>query len=753
MVNAGFTGLAQATGRPDAAPSTLRFSEDLDLWAQLGVLALVLVTAFLLILEVRRLPRQRVSLFVTGILATSLLALAVLRPTRLTTRGHEVPGLAVALVDSSHRLQMPSDEGQRTRAQVAESALGKLESHFKHARTEVRRFDGDLLALDQKGTTSSASSDLLQALRKVASREGERPQSIIVFSDGRLTKPGEASEQDFEAQVRSASGGIPVHTVALASDTPRDRSIRQVGFTGSAIAHQPITLKLEIGCQPASSCDEVEVVVRELLEDQAPAELVRGKTKGADGVAQLDLEVTLERAGSRMIEVELLSESPDAIPRNDLRILPVHVRRDRLRMLHVAGRPTYDVRALRMFLKSDESIDLISFFILRTPDDEVGARPDELALIPFPVDELFSEHLKSFDAIILQDIDAPRYGLDKYFPSMKRYVREGGGLILVGGPTGFSSGGYAGSEVGDVLPVELPTAGDLVTRRPFVPVYTDAGRNAPLLASLRTTMGEELPEMSGANLLGRPLAGSVVLWQHPTMSEAGQSGGQPMPVLAVGEVGDGRTIAISVDSTHQLRFGEAGAEMGGRAYADLWGGLLGWLMRDPRYEGAQLRLEGDCIAGRDQTVVVEPAPPPGKELEVTLARLGSAASDSRVLEAIEPTADGAPRYLARAPTEGGYAARVQLGDAPPTRFVFACEAAGPAWSDSRPDAGRLEAISRATGGEFVEAGEISDLPPPNGTFIAARRESTPVLPPWIWTLVAAAFLSGHWILRRAVGYA
>src|SRR5690606_4654072 len=121
-----------------------------------------------------------------------------------------------------------------------------------------------------------------------------------------------------------------------------------------------------------------------------------------------------------------------------------------------------------------------------------------LALIPFPVHELFSEHLKSFDAVILQDIDAPKYGLDLYFPSIARYVTEGGGLILVGGQTGFSSGSYAGSEVGKVLPVELPEAGDLVTRCPFVLVYTSAGRSAQLLRALRGGMDEDLPEMSRA---------------------------------------------------------------------------------------------------------------------------------------------------------------------------------------------------------------------------------------------------------------
>ena len=83
-------------------------------------------------------------------------------------------------------------------------------------------------------------------------------------------------------------------------------------------------------------------------------------------------------------------------------------------MLHVAGRPTNDVRALRQWLKSDASVDVVAFFILRTPTSDVRAGYNELALIPFPVDELFKEHLPSFDAIVLQDFDAQPYGLEKY---------------------------------------------------------------------------------------------------------------------------------------------------------------------------------------------------------------------------------------------------------------------------------------------------------------------------------------------------
>jgi uncharacterized membrane protein len=361
--------------------------------------------------------------------------------------------------------------------------------------------------------------------------------------------------------------------------------------------------------------------------------------------------------------------------------------------------------------------------------------------------------LRSFDAVILQDINAREYELDRHFRSLSDYVLKGGGLILVGGHTGFSSGGYAGSPVEDVLPVELPRGGELISNKPFVPRYTRAGLAAPLLTGLRTTMGSELPEMSGTNLLGRPRPGALVLWEHPSIAQAGQSGGEMMPVLALYEVGDGRSIAVSVDGTHSLRFGEAGARNNGRAYAELWGGLLGWLMRDPRYEAAQVRLLGECVAGRDQLLRVDTLAEPDTPVELHLERLGSKTSDPVLLPSFGFTKDGARRFVARELAAGGYAARVKVGDAPPTRFVFACEAGGDSWSDSRPDVGRLKQISAATGGKFVSATQLADLAPPRSTFVAAHKKSRPLLAAWLWATFAALSMCIHWVLRRTAGMA
>jgi hypothetical protein len=222
-----------------------------------------------------------------------------------------------------------------------------------------------------------------------------------------------------------------------------------------------------------------------------------------------------------------------------------------------------------------------------------------------------------------------------------------------------------------------------------------------------------------------------------------------MPVLALGEVGDGRSIALSVDDTHELAFSEFAEKVAGRAYGALWDGLLGWLMRDPRYEAARVELPGECIAGEPFKLRVTRLPGMDGAIEVVLERLGLAKSAPVVLhaEGKDAVTDIAVPKL----DAGGYTARVRIGAAPPTRQDFACERAGSAWSDSRPDPDRLKKIASVTGGRSVAFDDLDSIPIPPSTEIAAERHVTPLLPPWAWAASAAVVLGVHWVSRRRSG--
>jgi hypothetical protein len=227
-----------------------------------------------------------------------------------------------------------------------------------------------------------------------------------------------------------------------------------------------------------------------------------------------------------------------------------------------------------------------------------------------------------------------------------------------------------------------------------------------------------------------------------------------MPVLAIGDEGDGRTIALGVDGTWELQFSELGARTAGRGHGALWSGLLGWLMRDPRFEPAQLDVVGGCTAGLPSTLRARLPPDIGAAASSTvrleITRIDGQRAPLR-LEAARPR-DAEPIDLPLPPLEtGAYSARLSAADGSTTRHDFACEAGGDEWADTRPDPKRLEALAAATGGAFATAAEVASLRLPKPTTVSAERHVTPVAPPWVWTLSAAALLGLHWIARRRNG--
>jgi uncharacterized membrane protein len=730
--------------------TTWAITDDVASWVVVVTAVLLLAAIVLLVHELSSRRERSWLIFGSGLLAAACVALAAVRPVVVQAQANLVGPRVVVLVDESRRMKLP--EGKGTRLDRAADAVRRIGEHFESARTTIMGFsEGALdplsLGADGKLTSRGTRSDLSAAIRELAGTAGERPRAVVVVSDGRFSRP--ISDLDDPA-LREAVGalGVPVHTVSVTEETPDDASIRGVRAAGVAVAHQPLAVTVEVGCAGDLDCKRIPVHVRELRDGVAPAELATGVAEIRDGLGTVELEITLDRAGGRVLEISIEPPSGDVIPENDTRHVTFVVARDRIRLLHLAGRPTYDVRALRRWLKSDESVDVVSFFILRDSDgDEPGAPSFELALIHFPVDELFTEHLRSFDAVILQDIDAVRYRLTAYLARLAAYVELGGGLIMVGGPSSFAGGNYAGTPLDSILPVEQPQDDKPFDSKAFVPRYTEAGHAAEVTRPIRELLGESLPEMVGTNFLGQARPGSIVLWEHPEL----QVGGKNMPVLALGEAGDGRSIALSVDSTHRLAFSPMAATVAGRAYGALWDGLLGWLMRDPRYEAARVEVVGECIEGEPDTVLrVTRLPGMRGTIELSLTPLTREPSEPIVRQipgdSVEPVEIRVPGLKA-----GGYTAKARIGEAPPSRHDFACERGGPAWADSRPDLPGLQAIARVTGGKSVGLQGIDELPSPEATRVAAQREVSPVAPPWIWTLAAAVLLGVHWVARRNSG--
>jgi uncharacterized membrane protein len=380
------------------------------------------------------------------------------------------------------------------------------------------------------------------------------------------------------------------------------------------------------------------------------------------------------------------------------------------------------------------------------------------------VQEIFGEQLRTFDAVIFVNFAyAPYRGLEieRYLPNIREYVRNGGALAMVGGEQSFGDGRYGETPLADVLPV-APIDGTTMSEMETKLRLTPEGRRHPVTSLVpgdgpNETAWAGLPPVSAVNLTRAlpPGSGASVLLDVPGV----QVGGSPAPLVAVREVGSGRSLAVTTDASWRWGFLAAESGQGNRAYIRFWNSALRWLVRDPGL--APLQVEPDSPA-------VEPGSPVGLGISARGPDWGPAAgkrvSAELVAEDGKPVArgeavadrDGMARLELVPPGPGAYkiVAHGEGGKDTATGAV-AVRGAGPEDADAAPRPDLLSAIAQATGGRFaaLPGGSLPELALADPEVVEiGRRKAVPI---WdrAWFLGALALsLAGEWVLRRRWGY-
>ena len=648
--------------------------------------------------ETRALPaRRRVSLRALRLSTAVMAWLCAVQPRLVREEVEEVQGRLAVLVDGSRSMTIARDGASRwDEARAALEGLGRGER-----QPELFRFGSTLAPLDWADVSEFAPRDdesgLAAALEELAGDDDLG--AVIVVGDGASRESERLPDLD----------GLKVHAVSVGGDRDlRDDAIAElqadpVAFLrGDAQVRVVVRALGEGGTIPVSLVHEGAVIREALVEVEADSE------------AEVTLSFSPRRLGRAVYHVRIPRAADDAVPENNERSFLVRVSRDRLRVLLVAGHPTWDVRFLRSFLEADPSIDLISFFILRTTSDLTMANPDELALIPFPTDELFREHLGSFDVLLFQDFDFGPYQMASYLPRIRDYVRRGGSFAMIGGERSFGAGGYADTPIAEILPVELRPAtsppGELFVDGRFQPAVVPELARHPLVAlspdaTASAELWARLAPLEGANRIRGRREGAQVLLEHPRARVEGGA----LPLLTVAESGEGRVLALGVDTTWRWGMTTAGAEGDGSGHERFWDRTLRWLARDPSLDPARITTDRErygpggrvSIGGwlRDRSY----RPIPGA------ARVEVVTADDEVVAAapVRPSATGEIEAVLRAPLEPGahrVVARLE-GEAEPLALEpFVVEAGGDELADPRPDPERLQRLAEATGGRYVASG-------------------------------------------------
>ncbi|MDJ0820172.1 MAG: hypothetical protein QNJ09_00005, partial [Paracoccaceae bacterium] len=279
--------------------------------------------------------------------------------------------IVLMVVDESASQQLAE------RAGVTAEAADALEARIAaRPNTEIRRIPVG----DGEGDTGTQLMTTLSAA--MAEEPRGRIAGILLLSDGRL--------HDLE---RAPDLPAPLHLLLTGRDTDWDRRLTVRNAPAFAILGEPVELTIRIEDDGAAPADtETPLLISVDGADPQRFNVPIGE--------DMTLPVTLPHGGLNVIQFTVPEAEGELTDRNNTALVQINGVRDRLRVLLVSGEPHAGGRTWRNLLKSDSSVDLVHFTILRPPEKQDGVPVNELSLIAFPTRELFLEKIEDFDLII-----------------------------------------------------------------------------------------------------------------------------------------------------------------------------------------------------------------------------------------------------------------------------------------------------------------------------------------------------------------
>lgn len=592
--------------------------------------------------------------------AVAALLAALLNPALVEEKRTPLTSVAALVIDRSQS----QDLGDRTAAtEAARKAL--LDKLGSLKDVEVREIDvAPAPGADGTRLFSALSSDLSDV-------PPDRVAGAILVTDGQVHDvPANAAALGFDAPVHALVTGRPdeIDRRLVLERAPR------FGLVGTT---QSVRLRVEDeGRKDAGGT--VKLTARRDGETIADREVPIGQP--------FDLPIEIAHGGQNIFEFEVAPLAGELTAANNTAVAIVDGVRENLRVLLVSGEPHAGERTWRNLLKSDASVDLVHFTILRPPEKQDGTPINELSLIAFPTRELFATKINQFDLIIFDRYHQRGILPLVYFDNIAQFVRGGGAVLVSEGPpqdpANFDGQSLFDTPLSSVLPAE-PTG--RVIEEPFRPELTDTGKRHPVTRDLPGS--EQTPPA----------------WSHwfrmiDANASSGQtvmSGAEGRPLLILGREGKGRSATLLSDHAWLWARGFEG----GGPHVPLLRRLAHWLMKEPELEEEALRLSvrGTNLVVERQTLGDTVAPvtltdPTGHKSEVTLKQTAPGLWTATV------PATGVGLYVA---TDGERKALAHVGPPNPRELA-----------DVRSTTEILAPIAQATGGTVrrIGAGDAAEIP-------------------------------------------
>jgi hypothetical protein len=638
--------------RPEQAIAAIRFDPLLPVWllVALGVLSLAVVAVGVW----RRGRGTWLRLTAFAVLLLWLTGPRLVQETRQSLRD-----IGLLVVDQSASMQVAD------RAHLADVARQSIETQAAHLS------DLELRTITVPEAGNAGTRLFTEVDRALADIPRARLGGTIVITDGQL--------HDLP---KTAPGGAPLNVLLTGRGEETDRRLRVVEAPGYGIVGKSVILRVAIDDLGTTGRNGPATLT--VRRDGQPF-----RTESVPVGVEQHIEVPITRAGPTVIEMAASPLAGEVSQLNNRAVVEINGVRDRLRVLLISGEPHQGERTWRRLLKADPSVDLVHFTILRPPEKDDRTPLNELALIAFPVRELFVDKIGEFDLIILDRFQNRGLLPLPYLANIANRVRQGGALLMSVGPEFSGATSLASTPLGAVLPGG-PARANAVVDGQFRPWVTDLGQRHPVTEALPGANpadgGAKPPDWGPWYRRIEP--GSVngdVLLRAP--------GGQPL--LALDHVGQGRTALLLSD---QIWLWSRGHE-GGGPQAELLRRIAHWLMQEPdleenaltaRVADGRLRIESRSTdAGPPADVVV--TDPDGRKEVVKL----------------HEDLPGRATAVRAAPVPGVW----QVTQGQRSAFAAAGAANPPELADLRATASVAGPLARASGGgvHWLAGAEVPEL--------------------------------------------
>ena len=747
--------------------STLAWEPLIPGWAvallALGAIALLSFQFIKIFSRVSR--KDSVLLIGLRILALALFFGLLLSPVLLVQeRERLVPGVAV-LVDNSRSMALKDGDPSVTRLDLVRKILGSSQAGLLHDLQgsfipqiylfgeDVQRVSGKELA---QARADGNATRIQKAIAEVAdqSREAQAPLAgIVLLSDGAQT----------DAAPPEGAGGIPVVAIPLGNSQKfRDISISSLNVPPLGFVNLPMELKFSVRSHgyPALS---IPLILRQ------GERIIQSKsvTVPGEGEEQVRFTLTPREVGDYQLSVSTPARAEEEITSNNQTQFTVRVLRDRIRILIVSGSPSWNYRFLREAFKNDPTIDLVSFVILRTPLDEVNVPENELSLIPFPTDRLFTKELDNFDLIIFDNFTYLPYFPFYYLENIKKFVEKGGAFAMLGGPSSFRDGGYAGTPIEEILPVEMNGPEATYRQNSISVQLTREGINHPMTrlgsdGHSPADVWNQLPRLDGFNRVNRLKRDAIVLAtaRDPGSADSGE------PLLVVSSSGKGRSLALMSDYFWRWNFTAAGGNQTNRPYLQFVHRMVRWLVRDPGLDPLAAKADrsayepGEEVTIRIRALDRDYSPAKNPTLTVSLQGPGG-----ERISLIPKPGEKAGDFIAtwRATNSGEYRVQVETRNQPanPSRaeFSFGVRSGILEAASGYPHRETLQNLANVSHGLVVSPEELSRggvdkirrlLESRSQFRLVAERRLKLGQTPWAFALLTLV-LCVEWFLRRRRG--